>query len=106
MNKNTEEIIEKLLTDKKFFNAFISEAFLKYFETGDMGEFLNALRCVCDACGGIGKISKACGVSRQTMHNIFTFKTSPSFETVFKILRAVGVGLSPVVSSSFKNKAD
>ena len=68
--------------------AYLTEA----FETNDPVYIRRALDTVARA-KGIGDISKATGLARESLYKTFKETASPEFDTVRKVMGAVGVKL-------------
>ena len=79
-----------LLTPKEV--AMYLEAF---FEDGvDLEALMHALGVVARARGGMSKLAKETGISRQGLYKAMAKDGNPSFETVMKTVGAFGVRLS------------
>jgi probable addiction module antidote protein len=66
-----------------------------FFEDGvDHEALVHALGVVARARGGMSKLAKETGISRQGLYKAIAKDGNPSFETVMKIVEAFGVRLS------------
>jgi probable addiction module antidote protein len=66
-----------------------------FFEAGiDHEALVHALGVVARARGGMSKLPKETGMSRQGLYKAIAKGCNPSFETVMKIVRTFGVRLS------------
>jgi probable addiction module antidote protein len=66
-----------------------------FFEDGvDHEALVHALGVVARARGGMSKLAKETGISRQGLYKAIAKDGNPSFETVMKIVGAFGVRLS------------
>ncbi|MDA9404099.1 addiction module antidote protein [Bradyrhizobium sp. CCBAU 45389] len=68
--------------------AYLTEA----FETNDHAYICNALDTAARA-KGMGDISKATGLSRESLYKTFKETAKPEFETVRKVMNSLGVKL-------------
>jgi probable addiction module antidote protein len=59
-----------------------------------LGPLVHALGVVARARGGMSKLAKETGISRQGLYKAIAKDGNPSFETVMKIVGAFGVRLS------------
>ncbi|MCT8997494.1 addiction module antidote protein [Chelativorans intermedius] len=77
----------------------IEEYLIATFEDGDAGEITKALGTVARA-RNISKLAREVGMTRAALYRAFNGETSPSFDTIMKIMRALGVKITPNVSKS------
>lgn len=59
----------------------------------DPGAFLQALRNVTDAQGGIGSVANTAGLNRQQLYRTLSARGNPELRTLVKILNASGLRL-------------
>jgi probable addiction module antidote protein len=74
--------------------AYLKLALVEYEKDSDATALLVALRTVVDARGGIGALSKATGLSRQTLYRTLAGQHSPRLDTLTAILNFCGLTLS------------
>jgi probable addiction module antidote protein len=55
---------------------------------------MRAIQRVAEAKGGISKLAEKTQLNRQNLYKIFSNKISPRFDTLTKILRALGFTFS------------
>jgi probable addiction module antidote protein len=70
--------------------AFLNDA----VESGDPGVLANALGAVARAqsrANGMGQLARATGIKRQTLNKSLGPKGNPTVETLFPVLRALGL---------------
>lgn len=67
-----DAMIELLREDPSFTKAYLHQAFLDIDEDGGQEAFLMALRHVVEAQGGMAKVAKSRGISRNALSNIIT----------------------------------
>jgi len=60
-------------------------------ESGDPRYIAAALGDVARARGGIGKLARDAGLSRQALHKALSEDGNPTLDTILKVLRALGL---------------
>ena len=79
----------------------------EYQQDGDTKSLMRAIQRVADAKGGISKLAEITKLNRQNLYRIFSNQTSPRFDTLSKILRALGFTIAiknlPVMSFDASN---
>jgi probable addiction module antidote protein len=73
--------------------AYLKLALDEYEKDADTAALLVALRTVVEARGGIGALSKATGLSRQTLYRTLAGQHSPRLDTLTTILTFCGLTL-------------
>jgi len=74
--------------------AYLEVALEEYQSDGDTKSLMRAIQRVAEAKGGISKLAEVTKLNRQNLYRIFANKTSPRFDTLSKILRALGFTIS------------
>ena len=87
-----DEVMRDLIRDPKDAAEYLSVA----AEEGDNAVFLLALRDVLDVHGSLSAISRKTGLNRANLHQMLSGKTSPRLDTLTKVLRTAGLGISIV----------
>ena len=54
---------------------------------------------------GMQKIAKATGLSREGLYQALSGKSNPSFDTILKVMNAVGIELRPKAMTKKRRKA-
>jgi probable addiction module antidote protein len=90
--KKYKDHLNEALKDPEEAAAYINAA----AEEGDFKYFLVAVRNVADAQGGLGWLSKATGLNRETLYTTLSEKGNPRLDGLYKILKALGVSLKVV----------
>ncbi|MDY6309666.1 MAG: addiction module antidote protein [Cyanobacteriota bacterium] len=96
-NKNLvswDDYMDKTLQDDCEATAYLELAIEEYQQDGDTKAFMRAIQRVAEAKGGISKLAQETKLNRQNLYRIFSNKTSPRFDTLTKILRALGFTFS------------
>ncbi len=76
-------------------NELIAEYISQILKDGDMDELMMALDEIARA-RGITKIAKETGLSRESLYKTFKIGANPKFDTVLKVLKALGIELQAV----------
>ncbi len=74
--------------------GFLDAALEEYMIDGDAKYLLSAIKRVAESQGGVGKLAKETNLNRQNLYKIFNNKISPRFNTLLKILNALGYSIS------------
>jgi len=64
----------------------------------DPAAFLQALRTVTEAMGGVSKIAARTGLNRQQLYRTLSRNGNPEFRSLQKLLNATGLGLNVVAA--------
>jgi len=75
----------------------VAEYLAAAFESGDHGVIADALGVVAKA-RGMSQLSRDTGLARPALYRALSPDGHPEFETVLKVLRALGVTLKPAVA--------
>jgi len=87
--KTTKFDIAEYLED----DAMIAEYLNTVLEDGDTDDIITALGHVAKA-RGMSKIAEDTGLSRPSLYKALAHGSKPQFETILKVLRAVGGNLN------------
>ena len=82
-------IIEEFKKDSEFMRGAVEDELQEYAQTGDMRYLLATLRDVATAKGWVW-LAKETGLSRPTLYEALYGRSKPKFETITKILNALG----------------
>lgn len=85
-----ESSLYRDLKDPEFAAAYLEDV----LQEGSLNAFLIALRSVADANGGIGQLSKATELGRESMYKTLSEEGNPQFVTIHSILKALGLKIS------------
>ncbi len=84
----------KRLQDPATAAAYLNEA----AGDSDPAAFLQALRNVVDASGGVTKIAARTDLNRQAVYKMLSEQGNPEFRSLQKLLGAAGLGLNVVTA--------
>ncbi|MDS0787569.1 putative addiction module antidote protein [Proteus vulgaris] len=93
-----DAMIEFLREDPSFAKAYLHQAFLDIDEDGGQEAFLMALRHVVEARGGMAKIAKKAGVSRETLYRTLSPTGNPTLKTLRNVISATGFHFSSLAN--------
>ena len=100
MNKNNkyqtlDEFTKEYLKESPENMIGYLETALEEFENdGDLDALLLAIKRISELKGGITELAKKTNLSRQNLYKIFSHKVNPRFDTLLKILKALGYTFS------------
>ena len=90
--------LEMLRDNKAFALEYLSAALEEIDEAGGEDAFLVAVRRVVEARGGMLNLSQNTGLNRANLYRSIAVGGDPKLSTLLKVLQALGVGMSKVVS--------
>ena len=81
------------LKDPTEAKAHLELAITEYEKDGDTASFMQMVRLVAEAQGGITKLSQRSHLNKQNLYKILTGKTTPRFDTTLSIMKGLGFKL-------------
>lgn len=84
--KSWEEILHRQLTDRDEAAGYLGYCFKQGAES-----FLLALNDVVAASGGVGKVAKASGLSRESLYKLLSGERGARLSTVITLLETLGI---------------
>ncbi|MRJ19439.1 putative addiction module antidote protein [Pseudomonas haemolytica] len=97
-----DSVLEMLRDDEAFALEYLSVALEEIDEAGGEDAFLVAVRRVAEARGGMLSLSQNTGLNRANLYRSIAVGGDPKLSTLLKVLQALGVGMSKVVSHRTK----
>ena len=87
------------ITDYLDSNEMIAEYLNTVLEEGDNADIITAISHIAKAIG-MTKIAEETGLSRPSLYKALSEGSKPQFETIMKVLKAIGgqIRVSPVLS--------
>ncbi|MBI2337117.1 MAG: putative addiction module antidote protein [Deltaproteobacteria bacterium] len=85
--------LEKLKTLKAA-RVYLEVALEEFEKDHDKDTFLQAIRDVAEAQGGLSLLAKRAGLNRQNLYKALSARGNPQFDTIGAILQALGFRLS------------
>ena len=70
----------------------------------DPAAFLQALRNVTEAMGGVSRIAERTGLNRQQLYRTLSKNGNPEFRSLQKLLNATGLGINVVTAEQKRAK--
>jgi len=98
IRSHEESVLEMLRDDEAFAIEYLSVALEEIDEDGGEDAFLIALRRLVEARGGVGSLSQSTGLARGNLYRSIAAGGDPKLSTILKVLQALGIGLSKVVT--------
>ncbi len=95
------EFLLENLQDPENAKGYLEECFNEYMEDGNLELFLHCLKPLIQSQGSISDFAKKVGLNRTYLYKIFNNKIKPEFNTVMKIIKALGFE----ISFNVKNKS-
>jgi probable addiction module antidote protein len=92
--RTLHEVIVEHLQDPLQAEAYLDVALSEYQQDGDLPFFLQALRHVAEAQGGLSHLAEKTTLNRQNLYKALAAKGNPKIQTLASILRAMGLRLS------------
>lgn len=74
--------------------GYLETALEEYENDGDVKALMLAIQRVAEVKGGMTELAKKTGLNRQNLYRIFSNQVSPRFNTLSKILNALGYTVS------------
>ena len=96
MHKREEVLIDFDLSSYLDSKEAIVEYLNQVLNEGDSSEFMRALYYVAKA-KGMTEVANDTGLSRTSLYKIFADDAKPRFETVLKVLNALGIELKVAI---------
>lgn len=92
-NKQLAEFMVESLRNPKEASSFVESALEAYEEDGNLGAFLQSLRYVSEAQGGVSEVSRRTGLNRQSLYKMLAAKGNPELKSILIIMRSLGMRL-------------
>ena len=96
--RSHEDSVLEMLRDEAFALEYLSVALEEIDQAGGEDAFLVAVRRVAEARGGMLSLSQNTGLNRANLYRSIAVGGDPKLSTLLKVLQALGVGMSKVVS--------
>ncbi|QXI29970.1 addiction module antidote protein [Pseudomonas vanderleydeniana] len=93
-----DSVLEMLRDDETFALEYLSVALEEIDEVGGEDAFLIAIRRLVEARGGMSNLSQSTGLARPNLYRALATGGDPRLSTVLKVLQALGISMSKVVS--------
>ncbi|MEX3776024.1 DNA-binding protein [Pseudomonas sp. MYb118] len=97
-HSHEDSVLEMLRDDEGFAIEYLSVTLEEIDEAGGEDAFLLAVRRLAEARGGLGHVSKSTGLARANLYRSFAAGGDPKLSTLLKVLQALGIGMSKVVT--------
>lgn len=96
------ELVTDMMHDPAEAREYLKISLEEYEQDGNIEAFLQALRTVVDAQGGMTEFAQKTTLNRQSLYKTLSKNGNPRLQTLHTIVHALGLKLSlePIVSSS------
>ncbi len=84
-------------------NEAIAEYLSQVLADGDVDEFLDAIGHIAKACG-MSQIAHNSGLARESLYKALSPGSKPRFDTIIKVMNALGVHLKASANTPFDQK--
>lgn len=98
IRSHEDSVLEMLRSDEAFAIEYLVAALEEIDEAGGEAAFLTAVRRIAEARGGMSSLAQATGLARPNLYRALAADGDPRLSTLLKVLQALGVGLSKVVT--------
>ncbi|XYQ84470.1 addiction module antidote protein [Pseudomonas syringae] len=93
-----DSVLEMLREDEAFAIEYLSVALEEIDQAGGGDAFLLAIRRLVEARGGMVSLSQSTGLARGNLYRSIAAGGDPKLSTILKVLQALGIGMSKVVT--------
>lgn len=99
-------VLGMLRDDEDFAIEYLATALEEIDEPGGEDTFLLAIRRIAEARGGMSSLSQSTGLARPSLYRSIAAGGDPKLSTVLKVLQALGISMSKVVSHRTEEACD
>ncbi len=101
MTRSWDDYMQEALSDPEEAEAYLAVAIEEYLEDNDMDSFLSSLRHLAKARGGMARVAKKTGLSRESLYRTLSRRGNPQFRTMLSVIAALGmrIRIEPVPRS-------
>lgn len=98
--RDHHEVVIDELRNPEMAKSYLEVALEEYEMDGDLSFFLEALRNVAEAQGGMTKLASKTGLNRQNLYRVLSENGNPELRTISLILHTLGYRLSVAFADS------
>ncbi len=98
--RDHHEVVIDELQNPEMAKSYLEVALEEYELDGDLSFFLEALRNVAEAQGGMTKLASKTGLNRQNLYRVLSENGNPELRTISLILHTLGYRLSVAFADS------
>ena len=91
MTRSWDDYMQEELADPKEAELYLAISIEEYLADGDMDSFLSSLRHVAKARGGMARVAKKTGLSRESLYRTLSRRGNPQFRTMLSVIHALGM---------------
>lgn len=91
MSRSWDNFMHDELTNPAQAQAYLEVAIEEFQDNGDVEHFLEALRYLAKARGGMAEVARKTGLSRESLYRTLSQRGNPRFRTVLGVINALGM---------------
>ncbi len=88
-----EEFMKEFLADPEQAKSYLELSIDEYLQDKNLKAFMNSLKVLADATGGISKLAKKTGLGRESLYKTLSGEVDPHFSSVMNIIGSLGIKL-------------
>lgn len=88
-----DDFMRRELSDPARARTYLEVAIDEFRASGDGDDFLEALRYLAKAKGGIAEVARKTGFNRESLYRTLSRRGNPQFRTVLAVINALGMQL-------------
>lgn len=89
-----DDHLQECLKDPEHFQGYLEECFKEYLNDGNKEAFIHCIKPLIKSQGTIKAFADKSGMNRTYIYKIFNNTVNPNFETLTKIINALGFEFS------------
>ena len=91
MTRSWDDYMQERLSDPEEAQGYLEVVIEEYLKDGDIDAFLFSLQRLAKAKGGMAKIARKTGLSRESLYRTLSKRGNPQFRTVLGVIAALGM---------------
>ena len=91
LSRGWDDFMRGELADAERAQTYLEVAIDEFRESGDGDDFLEALRYLAKANGGIAEVARKTGFNRESLYRTLSRHGNPRFRTVLGVIDALGM---------------
>ena len=94
LSRGWDDFMRGELADAERAQTYLEVAIDEFRESGDGDDFLEALRYLAKANGGIAEVARKTGFNRESLYRMLSNRGNPEFRSLDALLHALGFRLA------------
>lgn len=91
MTRSWDDYMQETLSDPDYAQTYLEVAIEEYLKDDDVDSFLQSLRHLATARGGMTRIARKTGLSRESLYRTLSRRGNPQFRTMLSVIHALGM---------------